>query len=226
MYETLERLAKHLARTRGSRPQIVVWAHNSQVGEARATTMRGGREHNIGQLVRQSYPFDCRMIGFTTSHGTVTAASRWHGEAEHKVVRRPHAGSWEAPFHAIGIPNFALDLRQAAASEPALRAVAGTRDRRALPAPNGTLQALLPRSDRGTIRCDHALRPNACRRSRSGRWEPMFGQLLVPVDGSPAVAAGLESDIELAKQLDPILLLVQVVTVADLAANAAAVTER
>lgn len=122
MYETLERLAKHLERTRGSRPRIVIWAHNSHVGDARATLMGGGREHNIGQLVRQTYPSDCHLIGFTTSHGTVTAASHWHGEAERKVVRNPPLGSWEELFHAIGIPNFALDLRQAMLSEPALHA--------------------------------------------------------------------------------------------------------
>lgn len=84
--------------------------------------MGGGREFNLGQLVRQRHLSDCYAIGFTTSEGTVTAASQWHGEAERKVVRPPVVGSWEALFHAIGIPNFALNLRSAAPQEPTLRA--------------------------------------------------------------------------------------------------------
>ena len=122
MYETLGRLTNHLEQSRSGRARIVVWAHNSHVGDARATTMGGGREHNLGQLVRQRHLSDCCTIGFTTSSGTVTAASQWHGEAERKVVRPPVAGSWEALFHAVGIPNFSLDLRSAAPQEPTLRA--------------------------------------------------------------------------------------------------------
>jgi erythromycin esterase-like protein len=121
MFATLERLRTYLGRTRDAAPKIVVWAHNSHVGDARATTLGGGRELNIGQLVRASHPMDCRLVGFLTSCGTVTAASGWHHEAERKVVRPPALGSWEALFHSLGIPNFYVDLREAAALYPALR---------------------------------------------------------------------------------------------------------
>lgn len=122
MFDTLVRLATYLDRRTGKPARIAVWAHNSHVGDARATTMGGGREFNIGQLVREAYPADSYLLGFTTATGTVTAASRWGGEPERKVVRAPVGGSWEALFHAIDVPNFALDLRHAAGAEPLLHA--------------------------------------------------------------------------------------------------------
>lgn len=120
MFQTLERLVAHLERERGTPAKIVVWAHNSHVGDARATSMGAGRELNIGQLVRQAYPSACFLLGFTTATGTVTAASNWHGEAERKTVRPPLPGSCEALFQAVGIPNFYLDLQSAARAYPAL----------------------------------------------------------------------------------------------------------
>jgi erythromycin esterase-like protein len=120
MYSTLEGLSEHLSQSSSGPAKIVIWAHNSHVGDARATTLGGGRELNLGQLVRERQ--DCRLIGFTTSTGTVTAASQWHAGAERKRVREPVGGSWEALFHAVGIPNFYLDLQAAAPEYPALAA--------------------------------------------------------------------------------------------------------
>jgi erythromycin esterase-like protein len=120
MYETLERLHSYLAEGRSLPAKIVVWAHNSHVGDASATSMGGGRELNLGQLVRRYNGRDSRLIGLTTSQGTVTAASRWHGDPERKGVRPPAGGSWEALFHAVGVPNFYLDLKRAASLYPAL----------------------------------------------------------------------------------------------------------
>ena len=122
MYRTLERLSRHLERTHSAPTKLVVWAHNSHVGDARATSMGAGREFNIGQLVRQGNRSSCQLIGFTTSSGTVTAASQWHGEAARKVVRAPVRGSWESFFHSTGIANFYLDLGSAVALYPELRA--------------------------------------------------------------------------------------------------------
>jgi erythromycin esterase-like protein len=121
MFQTLEQLSAHLEHKLGTPAKIVVWAHNSHVGDARATSMGAGREINIGQLVRQGYPSACRLIGFTTASGTVTAASNWHAEAERKTVRPPVAGSWESLFQAVEIPNFYLDLGSAVKVYPALQ---------------------------------------------------------------------------------------------------------
>lgn len=89
---------------------MVVWAHNSHLGDARATAMGRNGEWNIGQLVRQAFPGQCRLIGFTTFAGTVTASSGWHLPAERKQVRPGMEGSFEHLFHHVGIPNFWLDL--------------------------------------------------------------------------------------------------------------------
>lgn len=120
MYSSLEHLMDYLERGLSTPAKVVVWAHNSHVGDARATTLGAGRELNIGQLVRQAHLRESRLIGFTTSEGTVTAASQWHAEAERKTVRPPIAGSWEALFRVLGVPNFYLDLEKASAAQPAL----------------------------------------------------------------------------------------------------------
>jgi len=120
MFSTLEHLIHHLDYQHSSPAKVVVWAHNSHVGDARATTLGAGRELNIGQLVRQSHLPECRLIGFTTSMGTVTAASQWHAEPERKTVRIPVAGSWEALFSAVRAPNFYLDMEKASLAYPAL----------------------------------------------------------------------------------------------------------
>src|SRR5438477_10687939 len=76
MVETLNALAARLDREDG-RARIVVWAHNSHLGDARATQMSQRGELNVGQLVREQYGRDAVLVGFTTHHGTVTAASDW-----------------------------------------------------------------------------------------------------------------------------------------------------
>jgi erythromycin esterase-like protein len=120
MFETLLRLSSYIERTQQRRAKIVVWAHNSHVGDARATSLGGGRELNIGQLVRQAHAAQSVLIGFTTSAGTVTAASNWHGDAERKTVREPLPGSWEQLFHDAAIGNFYLPLKSAAQRYPLL----------------------------------------------------------------------------------------------------------
>lgn len=106
MAETLDALAHHL----GPRSKIVVWAHNSHLGDARATEMGQRGELNLGQLVRQRHHQDAVSVGFTTYTGTVTAASGWDSPAERKHVRPALRGSYEALFHETGIPNFLLPL--------------------------------------------------------------------------------------------------------------------
>src|ERR1700704_4231116 len=96
-----------------STAKIAVWAHNSHLGDARATKMGDHGELNVGQLVRQRYGKDAVLAGFTTYTGTVTAASNWDAPAERKRVRPALAGSYEDLFHATEIPNFLLPLRGA-----------------------------------------------------------------------------------------------------------------
>jgi erythromycin esterase-like protein len=111
MMETLVELIEH-QKSRHGRAKIIVWAHNSHLGDARATEMSKRGELNLGQLVRQKFPSDCRSIGFTTFSGSVTAASGWHLPAERKSVRPGLEGSYEHLFHEVGIPDFWLDLTE------------------------------------------------------------------------------------------------------------------
>ena len=111
MVETLENLIAHLNGSRQSK--AIVWAHNSHLGDARATEMSHYGEVNVGQLVRERFGKDAVLIGFTTHHGTVTAASDWGAPAERKNVRPAPRGSYEALFHETGLPWFWIDLRGA-----------------------------------------------------------------------------------------------------------------
>lgn len=110
MAETLDHLVAHLDR-QGNRTKVVVWAHNSHLGDARATDMGASGELNVGQLVRQRYGDDAVLVGFSTYTGTVTAASDWGAPAERKRVRPSLSGSYEALFHSTGLPRFWLNLR-------------------------------------------------------------------------------------------------------------------
>lgn len=112
MTETLAALAAH-QENQGQSAKIVVWAHNSHLGDARATDMSRGRgEWNVGQLVREKYgKADVRLIGFTTFEGTVTAATNWDEPAQLKRVRQGLNNSYERLLHQVDIPSFFLNLR-------------------------------------------------------------------------------------------------------------------
>ncbi|HET8627683.1 MAG TPA: erythromycin esterase family protein [Thermomicrobiales bacterium] len=113
MAETLDALVGHLDAQAGQagHTKVVVWAHNSHLGDARATELGRGGELNVGQLVRERHGRDATLVGFSTDHGTVTAASDWDLPAERKRVRPGLAGSYEALFHEVGLPRFLLTLR-------------------------------------------------------------------------------------------------------------------
>ena len=121
MVDTLQELVRFIDRTRpGAR--VVVWAHNSHLGDARATEMSQRGELNVGQLVRGAYGAKAALVGFTTYTGTVTAASEWDGPAHRKHVRPALAGSYERLFHDAQIPRFLLSLRTDAELASALDA--------------------------------------------------------------------------------------------------------
>ena len=117
MAETLTALMAHLSR-RQPQPKIVVWAHNSHLGDARATQMGKSGELNVGQLIREHYGREAVLIGFSTYRGTVTAASNWDGPMERKAVQPALAYSYEALFHEVGIPRFLLTLNDNSVADP------------------------------------------------------------------------------------------------------------
>ena len=121
MAETLDALVAHLD-AQGQRTKAVLWAHNSHLGDARATELGGIGELNVGQLVRERYGREAVLIGFTTYSGTVTAASNWDAPAERKQVRPALPGSLETIFHETAVPRFLLDLRTGESAATALHA--------------------------------------------------------------------------------------------------------
>src|SRR5256714_2841254 len=120
MAETLEALVAHLGREGGD-TKVVVWAHNSHVGDARATSMGSEGELNVGQLVRERHDREAVLVGYSTYTGTVTAASDWGAPLERKRVRPALPGSYEALSHLTGLSNFLLPLRNVGKAAKALR---------------------------------------------------------------------------------------------------------
>src|SRR5207245_918941 len=100
---------------RRERARLVVWAHNSHVGDSRATERDRIGELTVGRLVRERHPDDCFLVGFTTFSGTVTAADDWGAPPDRKIVRSALPGSVEAMLHATGEDLLALPLRDAEA---------------------------------------------------------------------------------------------------------------
>ena len=111
MAEALEALLEHVDR-QGEPARAVVWAHNSHLGDARATSMGDHGQLNLGQLVRERFdPSETVSVGFTTHMGTVTAADDWGEPAELMRVRPSLPGSVERLFHELGVSDFYLPLR-------------------------------------------------------------------------------------------------------------------
>ncbi len=137
MVETVERLRDHL-RDSGRCDKVVIWAHNSHIGDARATDSGRHGQLNVGQLLRERHGDKVVLVGFSTHHGTVTAASRWDGPAERKRVQPALPGSWEDLLHHVDEPRFMVVSREAPG------ALAGWRLNRAI----GVVY--LPRSERAS----------------------------------------------------------------------------
>jgi erythromycin esterase-like protein len=118
MVETLSALVNHFDR---EQTKVVVWAHNSHLGDARATEMTERGEWNVGQLAREQFEGRVFGIGFSTYTGTVTAARDWGRPAECRHVRPGLRGSYEELFHEIDTPRFWLSLREGGAATKLLR---------------------------------------------------------------------------------------------------------
>lgn len=111
MAETLDHLAAHL-EVQNQAAKVVVWEHNSHLGDARATEMGERGEWNVGQLVREKYGNDVINIGFTTHSGTVMAATNWDEPPQIKKVRPALENSYELLFHKTGIQDFFLNMHE------------------------------------------------------------------------------------------------------------------
>ena len=148
MFETLKTLLDH----HGPDSKAIVWAHNSHIGDSRATEMSRRGEHNIGQLCRVEFGPGACLVGFGTHTGTVAAASDWDGPMEVKPVHVSLAGSYERLCHESGVGNFILPLRAPGArdavaglSQPRLERAIGVLYRPETELQSHYFQAVLPR---------------------------------------------------------------------------------
>jgi len=117
MFATLEALLAH----HGADARAVVWAHNSHLGNAAATSMSASGETNLGELCKDAFGDDCYAIGFGTDRGTVAAAEEWGGTMRVMDVRPAHEESYERICRDSKVPSFFLPL--AAGADPDARAL-------------------------------------------------------------------------------------------------------
>ena len=107
MAATLDALLDHHDRRSGS-AKIVVWEHNSHIGDARATAMGERGELNVGQLARQRYgEAEVALIGLTTYDGEVTAATDWGQPPRRRTVRPALTESYEHLLHELVLDGLA-----------------------------------------------------------------------------------------------------------------------
>jgi erythromycin esterase-like protein len=99
-------VASHIGA--GVPAKLIIWAHNSHVGDARATEMGDGGQITLGQLVRERHPGETALVGFTTHEGMVVAAHDWDEAAEKQRVQPSLPGSWERLFHDAAASRFYL----------------------------------------------------------------------------------------------------------------------
>jgi protein-L-isoaspartate(D-aspartate) O-methyltransferase len=147
MFETLQTLREHY------RPdnKLIVWAHNSHVGDASATEMASRGEFNIGSLCRRAFGKEMYSIGFGTDNGTVAAASDWDGPMEVMSLRPAMDRSYERLFHETTLPGFSLGLRNASTTvrdgllQPRLQRAVGVVYRPETEFASHYFEAVLPR---------------------------------------------------------------------------------
>ncbi len=108
MADTLDMLCDHLGNGGPARlpARLIVWAHNSHVGDARATEVGDDGQLTLGQIARQRHPGEVALIGMTTHEGSVLAADDWEDAPQRMRVRPSLPGSWEELLHEVDLPRF------------------------------------------------------------------------------------------------------------------------
>lgn len=106
----------------GPGSRAVVWAHNTHVGDARATDMVQAGEVNVGQLARERHGADAVFaLGFGTATGTVLAARTWEGRRHTMQTPMPRPDSLEAALLASGGGDRILIIDRASPAAAILR---------------------------------------------------------------------------------------------------------
>jgi len=120
MVANIEEIARHVGPDAGPHGKVVVWAHNSHVGDARATDAKLRGELNVGQLLRERFGEAAYLVGLLTHGGRVIAAEDWGSRGYERELRPALPESYSGVFEAAGLENALLLLRHAPGSlEPA-----------------------------------------------------------------------------------------------------------
>lgn len=102
MEETLERLLNFYGRD----SKVIVWEHNTHIGDSRYTDMADEGMYNTGELVRDKYPKeDVVLVGFGSYEGTVIASKSWGAPMRVMDVPKAKEGTWEHLLHQAGTEN-------------------------------------------------------------------------------------------------------------------------
>ncbi|MFD2569478.1 erythromycin esterase family protein [Spirosoma soli] len=109
MAQTLDRLMDF----HGSNAKVIIWAHNTHVGDARYTDMTDENMINLGQLVRERHGDEgVYIVGFGTYEGEVIASHRWGAPYQRLPVPKAQSGSWGDILHSISSQDKLLLLDQ------------------------------------------------------------------------------------------------------------------
>jgi len=101
MSDTLDRLLDF----HGGNSKAIVWAHNTHVGDARATDMITEGMYNLGELARLKYKEDVVLVGMGSYQGSVIAGRKWGANMQKMEVPPARVGSWEYFLHQAGNQN-------------------------------------------------------------------------------------------------------------------------
>ena len=119
-----ERSVARLLDHYGPGSRTIVWAHNTHIGDARATDMARIAEVNLGQLAREQYGDNAVFaLGFGTATGSVLAARTWEGRGYLSETPLPRPDSLEAALLASGDGDRMLILDPTSAATAMLRRV-------------------------------------------------------------------------------------------------------
>lgn len=98
MVETLNRLLHF----HGNHAKAIVWAHNTHIGDARATDMASAKMINVGQLVNQQHGKEAVFsVGFGSYTGTVVAGYEWGDDIRVMALPKAKENSWEDMLHQL-----------------------------------------------------------------------------------------------------------------------------
>lgn len=114
MFETLNRLLKF----HGPDSKAIIWAHNTHVGDARATDMIDEGMFNIGELSKMQFKNnEVFLVGFGSNKGSVIAGTRWGDTMQSMEMPEAKKGSWENILHKAGNINKLLLMSDIAGND-------------------------------------------------------------------------------------------------------------